>query len=121
MKIYTKKSAQLILNKIVNSLKKKKTKSLLMYPNIKGDNIVYQDDVLFPASIFINVYGLNNHKHKLIGKIEICLSTINPLYSIRKFDLKDPDEHGLYRGHSKLTNLYESFNIIYSEIMKSVV
>ena len=121
MKIYTKKSSNLILAKIVNSLKKKKSKSSITYPNIKGNQVIYHNDILFPASILIDIYGLKNHKHKIIGKIEICLSTINPLYSIRKFHLNDPEEHGLYRGHNKLTNLYESFDIIYNEIMKCIL
>ncbi len=116
MKIYNKKNIQLLLGKIMNSLKKKKTKNTYLYPNIKADKVVFIDDILFPASITIIIHGKS--KKNIIGKIEICLSTISPIYSIRKLDLQDPEENGLYRGHNKLMGLYESFDILYNQIIQ---
>ncbi len=121
MKTYTKKNIHLLLSKILHSLKKKKTKNTYTYPNIKTGNVFFVDDILFPGSIIIDIHDKNSKKSssKIIGKIEICLSTIMPMYSIRKLDLNDPEENGLYRGHNKLLGLYESFNILYNEIIQS--
>ncbi len=89
-----------------------------MYPNIKTGNVVFVDDLLFPASIIIDIQDKKNSP-KMIGKIEICLSVISPMYSIRKLDLNDPEENGLYRGHNKFMGLYESFDALYNQIIKS--
>ncbi len=118
MKTYTKKNMHLLLCKVLHSLKKKKIKNTYMYPNIKTGNVVFVDDILFPASIIIDIQDKKNSP-KIIGKIEICLSVISPMYSIRKLDLNDPEENGLYRGHNKLMGLYESFDLLYNQIIKS--